>query len=506
LTIRPIGLSQLRLGTKMIEFLCTIAGLIAGATIVASLGAIRQEQTSSLLEKTLDLIDMEMMDGVAQELCSVTKKVSDDMQAHTEKIELVNGLLQAPDDQKDKVVSALNEIVVANRSLREQLAEAQLRMAQLSDAVQETAGQARRDSLTGLANRRALDEYLHDLLNSRKEKDLHGLLILDIDQFKSVNDTHGHSAGDGVLKCFALNLASASGEKAFPARYGGEEFVVILNGDSELELIQKATKIRKFVSEQSITHGDVELVITASAGFSFLGNEDDLKTAYERSDKGLYVAKENGRNKGFWLNEDSWEEFPDSYSRSAQPSDGGLRGVDQSGDGLESSLNGLNEIQPTLPSIVFLDLPVFARKLAEKLHVLHRAQLPAGCIMIEAVGQDLDNDCLQNMLAVVSRKIRGTDLVCIYRQMTICLFLPGSHSTLVIERACELLTVLNRELNDWVSSTVPGHFAVGAGHALENEDPTHFLNRIELALDEAHDASPQEIVVHHGDSTYFQEI
>jgi diguanylate cyclase len=137
-------------------------------------------------------------------------------------------------------------------------------------------------------------------------------LLLDIDHFKRFNDTYGHLAGDAVLACFARSIAQACGPNAFPCRYGGEEFAVVIRGDSETEVALAAASIRRTASESKISHEDLELTVTASAGLCIAQAGDDLTTAYERADEGLYQAKAEGRNRGLWLNNQSWELLPES--------------------------------------------------------------------------------------------------------------------------------------------------------------------------------------------------
>jgi diguanylate cyclase (GGDEF)-like protein len=491
----------------MIEFLCTIAGLVAGMAIIASLVSTRQDQASLYLEKTLDLIDAENMHGVANDLQSLSQQVFSNVQAHSDKVESINSsLVGSCTDVPEKLMFAINEIISANRDMQAQLIEAQTRMAQLSEMIEQTTRQARTDSLTGLANRRALDEHLNSRMEEGHDETIVGLLLMDIDRFKNFNDTYGHATGDGVLKCFARGLAKICGENAFPARYGGEEFAVVIVSESSFAMAQQAAKIRKFVSEQRIVHDDLELNITASGGLCILGNSDDLRSAYERSDEGLYMAKENGRDQGFWLSDEGWEPFPDVSVASLMPEGDSLHEVLEMDPDTEQDLENDAALQVGRSTVTCVELNIFVERVTEQLRHLQRTDLPAGCIMIEALGIDLDGDCLQNMVTIASQKLRGIDFACIYRPMTLCLFLPGCPTDAVIQRACELLMHLNRELDSWVSETIPDQFAIGVGHSLENEEAAPMLNRIEQALDEACDASPSELVVHTGHSTYFQQV
>ncbi len=120
------------------------------------------------------------------------------------------------------------------------------------------------------------------------------MLLLDIDHFKSFNDTYGHTTGDAVLAAFARNIKKFCHQECYPARYGGEEFAVILTGRDTEALAQKAAELRRFVSSQTIAYEDLQLKITASAGLCILSKGDTLQTAYDRADEGLYRAKKAG--------------------------------------------------------------------------------------------------------------------------------------------------------------------------------------------------------------------
>jgi diguanylate cyclase (GGDEF)-like protein len=489
----------------MIEFLCTVAGLIAGMAIIASLVSARQEHSSNILEETLDLIDAENMQGAAKDLQSLSKQVFSNVQAHRMKVESINSsLIGASADVPEKLLSSINEIIHANHDMQGQLIEAQSRIEKLSELIEQTTRQARTDSLTGLGNRRALDDHLNGCLNNMEGSGCIGLLLMDIDRFKNFNDTYGHSTGDGVLKCFARSLVKVCGENAFPARYGGEEFAVVLTSQDEQSMVEQAARIRKFASEQQITHEDLELTITASGGLCFLRESDTLNSAYERSDKGLYKAKESGRNRGYWLSKSGWLPFPDvSLDPAAESSPGKELGTDWQ----TNESPGIADAEgPSQTSKKYLELPLFVERTSDHLKHLQRTGLPAGCFMVEALGETLDEECLQNLVAIVSQKLRGIDLICLYRPLTLCVFLPGCSAETVAQRACDLLALLNGELDSWSGESKPTQFAIAVGHSLENEDAAPMLNRIEQALEDARDASPTELVVHTGHSTYFQQV
>lgn len=151
------------------------------------------------------------------------------------------------------------------------------------------------DSLTGAYNRSVLDEFLEKAFNEAKknEKEL-SLLMLDIDYFKSVNDTYGHLIGDQVLQVFVMLLQKTLRDKDCIIRYGGEEFLVILH-DTKFEFAYKiAERIRKLAENNLITPD--ETPITVSIGVASLQHEEKFEELLKKADENLYRAKANGRN------------------------------------------------------------------------------------------------------------------------------------------------------------------------------------------------------------------
>jgi two-component system cell cycle response regulator len=154
------------------------------------------------------------------------------------------------------------------------------------------------DGLTGMQNRRYFDDALKEYLEEfrRIEKPV-GLMILDLDHFKQVNDTHGHDVGDEVLRAVANCLKGMTRYHDVVARLGGEEFAVVTpNMDAEL-LSKFAERIRKAVANMSVLSGNVRLKITTSVGLAVWDRKETAEDFYRRADRQLYEAKRLGRNR-----------------------------------------------------------------------------------------------------------------------------------------------------------------------------------------------------------------
>jgi two-component system cell cycle response regulator len=152
------------------------------------------------------------------------------------------------------------------------------------------------DALTGLANRRAFQESLaHELAVAARRGEPCGLVVLDVDHFKVVNDTHGHQAGDEVLRLVGRALADEARETDLAARYGGEEFAVVVPGCSTAEAAAVAERLRAAVIATCATG---PMPVTVSAGVaSYPGDAIDGDALVAAADAGLYRAKRLGRNR-----------------------------------------------------------------------------------------------------------------------------------------------------------------------------------------------------------------
>jgi diguanylate cyclase (GGDEF)-like protein len=159
--------------------------------------------------------------------------------------------------------------------------------------------QAMRDPLTGLYNRRQLDEGLHrEVLRARRIEAPVGVMAIDVDHFKRVNDTLGHEVGDSALRGVAQELASCVREEDIACRAGGEEFVIILPGTGKAALRSRAEAVRSTIERASITAGDGSLKLTVSIGLaSFPACGDSGQAVLRAADGALYKAKAAGRNR-----------------------------------------------------------------------------------------------------------------------------------------------------------------------------------------------------------------
>ena len=158
---------------------------------------------------------------------------------------------------------------------------------------------ARVDSLTGLANRRRADEALEDeLARSERLGDPTGLILLDVDDFKAVNDRYGHPTGDEVLRAVATTLKEAVRQIDVAARWGGEEFAVVLPATGLDGAAQLAERLRTALAERDVAGPDGQtLRVTASFGVASSLPGSTPERLVETADDALYRAKRAGKNR-----------------------------------------------------------------------------------------------------------------------------------------------------------------------------------------------------------------
>jgi len=170
----------------------------------------------------------------------------------------------------------------------------------LRDNVQMSIEMAITDPLTGLYNRRYMESHLGSLLEQAvaRKKPL-TVLVLDIDYFKAVNDTHGHDAGDDVLREFAVRIKKSIRGIDLACRYGGEEFVVVMPETDLTVATMVAERLRRRIATEPfpVQDGSRNIEVTISVGISALGKDDTAATILKRADAALYRAKRDGRNR-----------------------------------------------------------------------------------------------------------------------------------------------------------------------------------------------------------------
>ena len=187
---------------------------------------------------------------------------------------------------------AERSLLAANLDLQQQLAENQRLQEQLRE-------QAVRDPLTGLFNRRYLDDILDgELARARRQGYPVAVVMLDIDHFKRINDTYGHQAGDEVIRRLGGTLRRNSRSGDLLCRYGGEEFILVLPNMGQDDALVRCEALRRSFAGEPVHFGQQELSATLSGGLAlFPLHGDDRDQLIRAADGALYAAKAAGRNR-----------------------------------------------------------------------------------------------------------------------------------------------------------------------------------------------------------------
>lgn len=211
-----------------------------------------------------------------------------------------------------EIAPVLKEVVSATRTMahqsktsgeelqamRDRALQTDAELVKLHQELDRVSTQARHDPLTGALNRKGLEEAVEREISSVRRKDTPlCMALLDIDNFKKLNDTMGHAAGDSAL----AHLAQVARESMRPqdtlARYGGEEFVILLPDTPLDKGIEAMTRLQRELTKKFFLSGTEKVLITFSAGVAQLASDETGSDAIRRADKAMYLAKRAGKNR-----------------------------------------------------------------------------------------------------------------------------------------------------------------------------------------------------------------
>lgn len=256
------------------------------------------------LESIEDSPDAEKVMAVADRVRQYTQSIAADVDAHQSRVENLSTTLHESDlsNSPPAIVDAVDQMIAANEVMRSQLAEAQAQIREQSQQLQSAEQKAQTDALTQIFNRGAFDEHLlrrHALGPTRAGV----LAVLDVDHFKKFNDTHGHRAGDEVLRVVSQLLDARLQPHGMVARFGGEEFVMLLHDKTLAEAVELIEQTRVAIGTREVRFEGKCLKVNASVGIGALEPQQSPQEWLQRVDEALYRSKEVGRDCAHYIDQ-----------------------------------------------------------------------------------------------------------------------------------------------------------------------------------------------------------
>jgi diguanylate cyclase len=195
---------------------------------------------------------------------------------------------------QDKAKRSRDELIAA----REQARAAEERIAKLQEDLDEASRLMRHDQLTGALNRRGLEEMFEaESARAQRRGSSLAVALLDIDNFKRLNDNFGHKVGDEALIHLARVVRQHLRPQDVLARYGGEEFVILLPETTPAEAYNALTRLQRELTREFFMTDQQKVIITFSAGLTLMRREESMQPALARADAAMYQAKQAGRNR-----------------------------------------------------------------------------------------------------------------------------------------------------------------------------------------------------------------
>lgn len=266
----------------------------------------RQTQLKNSLIEARDALKT-MLAGFVDHLAEFADSTSD----YHDKIELCAQKVSAAsniNELADVIQEVMRETRLAQinaqrsrdelQATRLRVSETEQRISELQEELERTSSMVRSDQLTGALNRRGLDEaFAREAARCSRRQTPLSLALLDIDNFKKLNDSLGHDAGDSALEHLVQVIRQTMRPQDTVARFGGEEFVILLP-DTDIKAAEKAlVRLQRELTRQFFMHNNEKRLITFSAGVTELGADEDQVEIMKRADAAMYEAKRSGKNR-----------------------------------------------------------------------------------------------------------------------------------------------------------------------------------------------------------------
>lgn len=249
-----------------------------------------KKMVTSLITNIEELTDT--TDGYQEKLGQYVDKIS-----NTDDIKELNQLLVMIMDETRQMQKSTSNYRNDFLAARAEVSLAQSKINQLETELQVMGEKVHEDHLTGILNRRGLDSaFEREAARSARHQVPLCFALLDIDNFKQLNDTHGHKVGDDALVYLVESVKDTTRPEDVVSRYGGEEFVILLPNTNLEEGVQILSRIRRNLTKKFFLHENKRLLITFSAGVAQFRSGESQESIFKRADEALYRAKKGGKN------------------------------------------------------------------------------------------------------------------------------------------------------------------------------------------------------------------
>ncbi len=380
------------------------------------------------------------------------RTLAQDVDAHQSEVQAVNNSLhETTDSQREEAIcEAVNRLIEANETMQQQLQSAQDQIQSQACQLESAERKANTDALTRVGNRRAFDEHLAKRF-AQGPGQAGTLALLDIDNFKQFNDTHGHRTGDEVLRVVAGLISSRLESLGIVARYGGEEFAIVLDGYRLADSLTIVEVARQAIGSREIQFENKRLRVTASVGMAELGHDETADDWLQRADDCLYHSKKMGRDCAHWSErgiyhrvgeETSKSDSLDSESASdsgdmiievmpaSKPEASRVRPAGEAATGAGAS--PASHPFPYLPERE--DLIVAVRELASHLRT---SRMPMSVMAIQ-IGTLIHGPASRSLLQIVRAASRSIDRIGCDGPTTLIICMPNADVPASLERASQI--------------------------------------------------------------------
>jgi diguanylate cyclase (GGDEF)-like protein len=419
-------------------------------------------------------------------------EAADHVGEHSGSISAINSELAGVQQGDARAVAAaIRKLLEANEATQRRLEQAELQLQAQQRQLQSVASAARTDGVTGVLNRRTLDEELSKCLNEfRRRGRPSALLLVDVDHFNRFNDQHGHVVGDQVLKRVAEVLLANSRDTDIVARFGGEEFAVVFLGATAASVRQRSERARAAIADTAITTVEGKsLRVTASAGLTETNEDDSPVSFLARADAALYSAKHNGRNCTYW--NDGQQNLRVELSTTLQSA-------------MATAESDEQRLAVELAAEQFADA-TFVGNISRRIAEWRRGGATFSVVLCRLEGGPLTSgderttrEAQQKVCKASPAYLRDMDLATRWLRDGLAILLPGASAPEAISVARRLRAGLEEQTLQIEGQPVGLRLNMGVAEGIEGNDAYRVLSRAWQALQSASESSTANIHLHDG--------